>query len=107
MEIGLTRKSAQDLRAATDDLIDTLRQGNPNLTRGNGYQRGSIDGRRALRTTLNNVSDATGSRETIEVDTTQTTHGDLMYVIGVAPRSEFGAYQPVFNRIVQSLRLND
>jgi hypothetical protein len=107
VEIGLSRKDAEDLRAATDDLIDTLRQGNPNLTRGNGYQQGSIDGRRALRTTLNNVSDATGSRETIDVSTTQTRTGDLMYVIGVAPRSEFASYQPVFNRIVQSIRWND
>jgi hypothetical protein len=107
VEIGLARHDAQDLRGATDDLIDTLRQGNPNLSRGGGYQQGSIDGRRALRTTLNNVSDATGSRETIAIDTTETRSGDLMYVISVAPRSEFGAYQPVFNRILQSLRLND
>jgi hypothetical protein len=106
VEIGLARNEGQDLRTATDDLIDTLRQGNPNLTRGGGYQQGTIDGRRALRTTLNNVSEATGTRETITIDTTQTRTGDLMYVIGVAPRSEFGSYQSVFSRIVQSIRLH-
>jgi hypothetical protein len=29
-----------------------------------------------------------------------------MYIIGVAPRNEFDIYQPVFDRVSQSIRLN-
>jgi Zn-dependent protease with chaperone function len=106
VEIGVARHDERNLQTATDELIDSLRDGNPSLTRGGRYARATIDGRRALRTTLENVSEATGQREIIQMTTTQTANGDLLYVIGVAPRSEFNVYQTVFQRVSESIRLN-
>jgi hypothetical protein len=107
VEIGMARRDARNLQQATNLLIDNLSENNPNLTRGSGYQRITVNGRRALRTTLENVSEATGSRETIQLTTAQLPAGDLMYVIGVAPQDEFADYRPVFDRVVQSIRLNE
>ena len=107
VEIGVARDESRDLETATDGLIDALRSSNPNLPRSSGYQRSSVDGRSALRTTLDHVSDATGGRESIQITTTRTRSGSLMYVIGVAPRQEFAGYQSAFNRVVQSIRLHD
>jgi hypothetical protein len=107
VEIGMARRDARNLQQATNLLIDNLSENNPNLTHGSGYQRITVNGRRALRTTLENVSEATGSRETIQLTTAQLPAGDLMYVIGVAPQDEFADYRPVFDRVVQSIRLNE
>jgi Zn-dependent protease with chaperone function len=106
VEIGVSRNEGHNLQTATDELIDALRDSNPSLARGSRYTRGTIAGRQALRTTLDNVSDATGQREVVQITTTQTPDGDLMYIIGVAPRNEFDVYQPVFDRVSQSIRLN-
>jgi hypothetical protein len=106
VEIGVSPHEGRDLEAATDDLLDSLRGTNPNMRRSGGYQRTTVDGRRALRTTLDNVSDSTGGRETVQITTTETPNGDLMYIIGVAPRQEFTAYQSAFDRVVQSVRLH-
>jgi hypothetical protein len=66
-----------------------------------------MGGRRALATTLSNVSDATGQPEGIMIYTTQLSDGSLLYAIGVAPSNEFSSYQPVFSRVVRSLQLTD
>ena len=104
MEIGIARNESHDLRAATDELIDSLAQGNPNLSRPSGYQSTSIADRRALKTTLTNQSEATGGSETIQVFTTTLSNGNLLYAIGVAPRDEFRAYESAFQRVVKSIR---
>ena len=104
VEVGVARNETHDLNTATDELIESLRQGNPRLTRPQGYNRGSIGGRQALQTVLSNVSDATGRQEVVELYTTQMSDGTLFYVIGVAPRDEYNAYGNVFRRVVSSIR---
>jgi len=107
VEIGTARNESRDLETATNKLIDALRDSNPNMPRRGGYQRASIDGRPALRTTLDNTSDATGGPETIQITTTDTRSGNLVYIIGVAPKQDFTSYQAVFNRVTQSIRLHE
>ena len=104
VEIGVARNENHDLNTATDELLESLRQGNPRLTRPQGYNRGSIGGRQALQTVLSNVSDATGRQEVVELYTTQLSDGSLFYVIGVAPRDEYNAYGNVFRRVVGSIK---
>jgi hypothetical protein len=99
--------SSSDLRIATEDLIDSLARGNPNLRRAFNYSQTIIDTRRGLRTVLDNVSDATGERERLELFTVMLGTGRLFYALGVAPRDEFPRYQKVFNRVVDSIQLND
>jgi Zn-dependent protease with chaperone function len=60
VEFGVARNESHDLQAATDELLQSLARGNPNLRRSGGYDRVRIADRRGLRTILTNRSDATG-----------------------------------------------
>jgi peptidase M48-like protein len=104
VEIGVARNETHDLRTATDELISSLAQSNPRLSRPSGYDRVSIGRSSGLRTVLSNVSEATGGEERIEVYTAQLNDGTLFYLIGVAPRGEFSDYEPVFRRVVNSIQ---
>ncbi len=107
IEVGTGRNESHDLRTATDELVSSLRQSNPQLRGGSSYGSVSIAGRRGLHTVLSNVSDVTRQPEQIELFTTQLADGSLFYVIGVAPTNEFGTYQRVFSQVVRSIQLND
>lgn len=104
VQAGVARKETHDLQTATDELIQGLQQGNPQLRRQANYDRGTIGGRQGLHTTLTNVSEATGGQEVVDLFTTQLSDGTLFYVVGVAPRQEYDAYGNVFRRVVSSIR---
>jgi Zn-dependent protease with chaperone function len=105
IEIGLARNESHDLQDATDELLQSLAQSNPNLSRPSRYERISIDGNRGLRTVVSNVS-SSGDREAIQVYSTQLRNGNLFYAIAVAPTDAFNSYRDVFDRVVSSIRLN-
>ena len=105
IEFGVARNESHDLQAATEELIQSLAQGNPSLRRSAGYDRVNIGGSRGLRTILTNRNDATGQDEMIEVFTTQLRNGNLLYALGVAPRDEFSTYSNVFGRVIGSLQV--
>ncbi len=107
VELGVARNEAHNLQDATDELLDSLAQANPQLSRPSGYDRVNIGNRAGLRTVLTNTSEATRQRENIEVFTTQLRDGSLLYTIAVAPRDEYSWYRNVFNRIVGSIDLRD
>jgi hypothetical protein len=107
MEMGISRNEAHDLQTATDELIDSLASGNPNMSRPQGYSRASVGNRQGLRTILSNTSEVTGRDEIIALYTTQLRDGSLFYAIGVAPRDEFNSYQNIFQRVVGSIQLTD
>ena len=107
MQFGLARNESHDLQTATDELIQSLSQGNPNLRRQSGYDRVTFAGRRGLRTTLLNRNEVTGQDEAIDAFTAQLRNGNLLYAIGVAPRDEYSSYRNVFTRVVGSLQVND
>lgn len=104
--IGVAGVQANDLRQATDQYIRSLTQGNPQMRQTAGYQRADIAGRSGLETTLTNVNEVTGRQEVIDLVTTQLRDGSLFYIVGVAPRTDFGSYQSTFRNIVRSLQLN-
>jgi beta-barrel assembly-enhancing protease len=106
IEIGVAGNESHDLQTATDELIDSLARGNPGLSRPSGYQSASMGNRRGLRTQLTNTSE-TGRAEAIQVYTTMLRNGNLLYAIGVAPRDELRNYQTAFQRVVESLQLNE
>ena len=106
VEIGVSGTRSNDLRSATDDFINALTQGNPNLRLQRGYQSGTIDGRRALAATLYNRNEATGQTEVITIYTTMVRGGGLFHMIAVAPQDEFRNYQGVFQNILRSIQLN-
>jgi len=104
VEFGVARNESHDLNTATNELIQSLQQGNPRLSRPGNYDRGSIGGRDALHTTLSNISDVTGGQEVVDVYTTTLSDGSLFYGIGVAPREEWNNYGGVFRKVVNSIR---
>ena len=104
VEAGVARQEAHDLQTATNELVQSLAQSNPRMSRGGGSDSGTIGGLAALRTLLSNQNDVTGRTERIEIYTTLLNDGTLFYLIGVAPDNEYGAYQPVFTRVASSIK---
>ncbi len=103
--VGVARVQSNDLQRATDDFIRSLGQGNPNLRQQSRYLRSTIDGQDGLTITMSNISDVTGREETIRVYTTMLGNGELFYIIGVAPRDDFGNYQRTFQTMANSVQL--
>jgi beta-barrel assembly-enhancing protease len=104
VQVGVSRHESHDLTSATDELIQALQQGNPQLRRRANYDRGTIGGRQGLHTTLSNVSEATNREEVIDLYSALLSDGSLFYAVGVAPRDEFNAYGDVFRRVIGSIR---
>jgi beta-barrel assembly-enhancing protease len=106
VQTGVARSESQNLQTATDQLVQSLAQSNPRMSRGGGYDRGTIGGRTALRTVLGNQNEVTGRPERIQLFTTLLSDGTLFYMIGVAPDNEFSAYEQVFNRVAGSIKFS-
>ena len=104
VEAGVMRNESHDLQTASDELVQELSQANPRMRRDGGWDRGTIGGRRGLRTLLANQNDVTGRPERIALYTTTLDDGTLFYLIGVAPDNEYGAYDDVFDRVAESLQ---
>ena len=107
VNFGVVRTQSRNLQQATDELLNSLAQGNRNLRQSGGYQRTSVSGRNGLMTTLTNVNEATGRPETITLITTQLRSGDLFFMITVAPQGETRDFNNAFSNILRSVRLND
>ena len=105
VQFGIARNETHDVQTATDELIDSLGQGNPNLRRNSGYSRATVAGRSGLRTMLSNRSEVNGGSETIQVFTTQMRDGNLFYAVAVAPQNDFSSYRGVFDRVVAGVQL--
>jgi len=107
VNLGLAQTRSRNLQQATDEFINGLQRGNSNLRARTGYQRMDVDGRAGQLIALDNVNEATGRTEIINVVTTQLRNGNLFYVIAVSPSDDYRNYQNTFLTIVRSLRLND
>jgi Zn-dependent protease with chaperone function len=103
---GLAQTSNRNLQRATEELINSLAQGNNSLRMNGGYQRTTMSGRTALMSTLSNVNEATGRPETVRLITTQLRNGQLFYMIAVVPQNERN-FESAFQNILRSVRIND
>jgi beta-barrel assembly-enhancing protease len=107
VEVGIARSSLRDLQQATDDFIQALAKGNPRMSRPSPYRSITLDGRRAIQTSIGNVNDATRENESIQLITTQMRDGNLFYAVAVAPRDEVAAYEQAFQRTLGSIRISN
>ena len=107
VEVGVSRKERHELPDATQDFIAVLTQSNRRLVQRSRPTNASMSGRQALQTTLDNVSDASGQPEVIQLVTTRLRDGTLFYLLAVAPETDARAYESTFQQIVRSIRLND
>ncbi|HET6854468.1 MAG TPA: M48 family metalloprotease [Pyrinomonadaceae bacterium] len=103
---GLAQTSNRNLQRATEELINSLGQGNNNLRMNGGFQRTTMSGRTALMSTLSNVNEATGRPESVRLITTQLRNGQLFYMIAVVPQNERN-FESAFQNILRSVRIND
>jgi beta-barrel assembly-enhancing protease len=107
VNFGVSQTQSRNLREATQELIDSLRQGNRNLRQSTNFQRVNVSNRAGLSAGLTNVNEATGQTESISLITTQLRNGALFYMVAVAPQSEARSFAPAFNNVLRSVRLND
>ena len=106
VEVGAARNESHDLQTATNELIASLAQGNPGLTRPARYDRVNLGGRQGLRAVMSNTS-SSGDPENIVIFTTQLRDGSLFYAVAVAPRGDFPTYSRVFDQVIRSIQLID
>ena len=102
--IGAIPNESHDLRTATDELMQSLAQGNPNMGRPSAYSRANMAGRQWFRTLVGNRSPGTNEDERLAVYTTLLNDGNLFYAVGVAPVSVFTQYETVFRRVLGSIQ---
>jgi beta-barrel assembly-enhancing protease len=101
-----TRIDNTALASATDQLIEYLRQSNPNIRMVRTVGRIRVDGAEAMVVDFTNDSPL-GGNETDWMVTVLGPNGLLRYFLGVAPELDFKSYRPVFERIVASVRFLD
>jgi peptidase M48-like protein len=106
VNFGVAQTNSRNLQQGTNELINSLGQGNNNLRTSGGYQRTTVDGHQGLWTSLTNVNEATGRPENIRLITTQLRNGQLFYMIAVQPQNERN-FESAFQNVLRSLRLND
>jgi hypothetical protein len=107
IQLAVVPNEAHNLQEATNELIDSLQQGNPQLRPTSGLTRDVIDGRNAISVDLRNVSEATGRAERVLLSTVALRDGAMLYIIGVTPQEEVNAYAPAIRRAKQSIQLSD
>ena len=106
VNFGVAQTNSRNLQQATNELINSLAQGNNNLRTSGGYQRTTIDNHQGLWTSLSNVNEATGRPENIRLITAQLRNGQLFYMIAVQPQNERN-FDGAFQNVLRSLRIND
>jgi len=107
IQVGVIRSQSNSLRAATDELIRELTQGNQNLRRNGGYQRETLGRRDALAVSLTNISELSGRPELVTLYTTMLKSGDLFYLVAVSPQDESQDYQRIFMAVLGTVSIND
>jgi hypothetical protein len=107
VQLGVIPNESHDLQQATEELIDSLQNGNPQLRPTRNAVRDVIGGRNALTVDMRNVSEATGRAERVLLSTVGLRDGSLLYVIAVAPQEEVSVYNTAFRRMKDSIQLTD
>jgi hypothetical protein len=106
VEMGVANASSRNLRQATETLVSSFLQGNPGMRVVDENRSIRLAGRSGLATALSGRS-AVGGEERVGLYTTQLADGNLFYYVTVVPGRDADRYDAVFDRIGQSIRLND
>jgi hypothetical protein len=102
------RDDGPDLEQATDDLVEQILRTNAYLRRSSrSARREEIDGGRALSVSLSGRSPLTGQDERVTVLTRELRRGEVIYSLLIAPSREYGDLEDTFDRMVESLRVNE
>ena len=104
---GSSGRRNASIDQATTDLINQIRQSNSHLRAASRGRRETIDGQPGMSTTLSGTSPVTGEEERVTLVTRQMGDGHILYTLLIAPGRDYNLVSPAFNRMVQSLRVND
>jgi Zn-dependent protease with chaperone function len=108
VSFGAKRTEGKSSQQAMDEFVKSMTQGNTNMRARGGYQpMNNIAGRNWQLITFDNVNEATGRKELVNIATTPLRTGDLLYMIAVCPTDEYPKYQSIFLTILRSIQLND
>jgi hypothetical protein len=103
----VTPSQGQGLQASMNQMVNTWLRSNSNM-RQIGRAQGSNSGRRYwLSTRFSNRNEATGKTETIALFATQLSNGNVLFISTVRPQAEAGDFQSTFDRIMNSVQINE
>ncbi len=106
VEFGIAKPSSRDLRQATNEWLNAIAKGNPQLKLAGEQSTIRVSQRSGIATPLVNPSPL-GGRERITIYTTFLADGTLFYYLTVVPENDAPAYGQTFQRVGQSIRLTD
>lgn len=106
VELGVARASSNDLRQATDTLVDAFVRSNAGLSVSGQQQSMRLSNRTAIGTPLVGRSPL-GGAEHIGLYTTLLADGNLFYYLTVVPDRDARTYNAAFERVAKSIRLSD
>jgi Zn-dependent protease with chaperone function len=107
INFSVSPSQGQDFETEVDQAVRNLQQSNPGLRRLDRYNRVTVNGRYWMSTRFSNTNEATGRPETVAFFATQLRNGNILYIFTAAPQNESGEFQSAFNRIINSVQLND
>ena len=96
-----------DLQAATDDVVERIRSGNPHLRLRGQPRRATIDGGAGTSVQMQGRSPATNQQEDVTVYTRQLADGRVVYAVFVSPRQGGTDLSRTFDRMIGSLRIEE
>jgi Zn-dependent protease with chaperone function len=106
IEFGIVKVQSRDLQQATNTWLKSVSQSNPELRLAGEQQSLRMSQRSAIATPLVNPSPL-GGQEQIGLFTTFLADGSLFYYLTVVPEKESAAFQQVFQRVGESIRLTE
>jgi Zn-dependent protease with chaperone function len=106
VELGVARSSSRDLNGATDTFVNAIMRSNPGMQVAGSQRQVTISQRQGIATMLSGRS-ALNQGERVGVFTTFLADGNLFYYLTVVPERDADVFAPAFDRIGNSIRLND
>jgi hypothetical protein len=103
IELGVTPTTGQDFNAVLDNVVRTLTSARPTLRIASTTRLVRLAGRLGLRGTFANRSLVTGRDEFVVVAAARVERDRALYMIGVAPDDQFGAFRPTLEAILGSI----
>ncbi len=107
IQVGIARSLTGELQGDIRALLATPGRENRYLTWTPAFHTVTLARRSGLTTTLSHVSPVTGEFEYVSVSAMHLPDESVLYVIGLAPLEDAGAYRNAFNRVIESLQILD
>ena len=104
MAVG--RSNTNDLYQATQEVVNSLLQGNSYLRQQSRISQAYVGDQRGYSAKLVGTSNITGRQEVVTIYTTQLQNGDLFYIATVVPGDEAYNYDNAFRAMISSIRFS-